>query len=169
MPPGGRCRSQQRAAARATEAKKMGGVLRDVNLHDLTVAVQRITEEDDPLDRGPRACATSAVHFVSDQARSPTIPRSLWKAYQSILQVSDLRAQLDRQGRRGDLQARARARRRARGTSPCRRRTSSSPRTAFVTRIFQLQFVQPPRRAGGADQHGLVPAERPRRSSRPGS
>src|SRR6185503_12112238 len=68
--------------------KKIGGVLQDVNLHDLTVAVQRITKKTIlwTEDLGLR---NKRVHFVSDKPIADD-PEVLWKAYQSILQVSDI-------------------------------------------------------------------------------
>src|SRR5215203_873694 len=70
------------------EGRKMGGVLQDVNLHDLTIAVQRITKKTIlwTEDLGLR---NKRVHFVSDKPVADD-PEVLWKAYQSILQVSDL-------------------------------------------------------------------------------
>src|SRR5262245_66464459 len=68
--------------------KKMGGILQDVNLHDLTVAVQRITKKTIlwTEDLGLR---NKRVHFVSDKPIADD-PEVLWKAYQSILQVRHL-------------------------------------------------------------------------------
>src|SRR5436190_22729509 len=73
---------------KADDAKKMGGVLQDVNLHDLTIVVQRITKKTIlwTEDLGLR---NKRVHFVSDRPVADD-PDILWKAYQSILQVSDL-------------------------------------------------------------------------------
>src|SRR5688572_26735627 len=76
------------AQERKPEDRKMGGVLQDVNLHDLTIAVQRITKRTIlwTEDLGLR---NKRVHFVSDKPVADD-PEVLWKAYQSILQVSDL-------------------------------------------------------------------------------
>src|SRR5205814_4673132 len=73
---------------KADDGKKMGGVLQDVNLHDLTIAVQRITKKTIlwTEDLGLR---NKRVHFVSDKPIADD-PEVLWKAYLSILQVTDL-------------------------------------------------------------------------------
>src|SRR5262252_5545942 len=68
--------------------KKIGGVLQDVNLHDLTVAVQRITKKT-ILWTEELGLRNKRVHFVSDRPIADD-PEVLWKAYQSILQVSDI-------------------------------------------------------------------------------
>src|SRR6185295_9519898 len=80
--------AQQQPPPKADEGKKIGGVLQDVNLHDLTVAVQRITKKTIlwTEDLGLR---NKRVHFVSDKPVADD-PEVMWKAYQSILQVSDL-------------------------------------------------------------------------------
>ena len=75
--------AQQQPPPKADDAKKMGGILQDVNLHDLTVAVQRITKKTIlwTEDLGLR---NKRVHFVSDKPVADD-PEVMWKAYQSIL------------------------------------------------------------------------------------
>ncbi len=76
--------AQQQPPPKAEQdGKKMGGILQDVNLHDLTVAVQRITKKTIlwTEDLGLR---NKRVHLVSDKPIADD-PEVLWKAYQSIL------------------------------------------------------------------------------------
>ena len=72
----------------AGQETQLGGVLQDVNLHDLTVAVQKITGKTFlwTEDLGLR---TKRVHLISDTPIAED-PKALFKAYQSILQVSQL-------------------------------------------------------------------------------
>src|SRR5262245_23605709 len=76
------------AAAGQDKEKKLGGILQDVNLHDLTVAVQRMTKKTIlwTEDLGLR---NKRIHLVSDKPIADD-PDALFKAYQSILQVSQL-------------------------------------------------------------------------------
>jgi general secretion pathway protein D len=123
----------------ADDAKKIGGVLQDVNLHDLTVAVQRITKKTIVWteDLGLR---NKRIHFVSDRPIADD-PEVLWKAYQSILQVSDLT--LNSIGKEGEEIYKLKpAPVAGKGNVPVQK-DIATPEDRFVTRIFQLQFVSP--------------------------
>src|SRR5262245_44209900 len=125
---------------RPDDAKKMGGVLQDVNLHDLTVAVQRITKKTIlwTEDLGLR---NKRVHFVSDKPVADD-PEVMWKAYQSILQVSDLA--LSAIGKEGEeIYKLAPAPVQGKKNVPVQKTDIVQPEDRFVTRIFQLQFVSP--------------------------
>jgi general secretion pathway protein D len=123
-----------------TDPKKLGGVLQDVNLHDLTVAVQRITKRSIiwTEDLGLR---NKRIHFVSDKPIADD-PEVLWKAYQSILQVSDLT--LNSIGKEGEEIYKLKpAPVAGKGNVPVSKRDIDTPEDRFITRIFQLQFVSP--------------------------
>ncbi len=125
----------------SAEAKKSqaGADLKDVNLHDLTLVVQRITKKtflwtEDLNLRGKR------VHFVSDRPVADD-PDLLFKAYQSILQVADF--MLYPAGKEGEEIYKI-------GLSsmgPKRpvpiSREGMEPQDRYMTRIFQLQYVSP--------------------------
>ena len=124
----------------ADDTKKMGGVLQDVNLHDLTVAVQRITKKTIlwTEDLGLR---NKRVHFVSDRPIADD-PEVLWKAYQSILQVSDLA--LTFAGVPGEeIYKLSPAPIVGKKNVPVQKGDVTAPEDRFVTRIFQLQYVSP--------------------------
>jgi general secretion pathway protein D len=124
----------------ADDSKKMGGVLQDVNLHDLTVAVQRITKRTIlwTEDLGLR---NKRVHFVSDKPVADD-PEVLWKAYQSILQVSDLA--LTSVGKEGEeIYKLSPAPIVGKKNVPVQKTDIAAPEDRFVTRIFQLQYVSP--------------------------
>lgn len=124
----------------ADDAKKVGGVLQDVNLHDLTVAVQRITKKTIlwTEDLGLR---NKRVHFVSDRPVADD-PEVLWKAYQSILQVSDLA--LTSVGKQGEeIYKLSPSPLVGKKNVPVQRADVVQPEDRFVTRIFQLQYVSP--------------------------
>jgi len=127
-------------AAAGADDRKLGGVLQDVNLHDLTVAVQRITKKTIVWteDLGLR---NKRVHFVSDKPIADD-PDVLWKAYQSILQVSDLT--LNSIGKEGEEIFKLKpAPVAGKGNVPVQKTDVVTPEDRFVTRIFQLQFVSP--------------------------
>ncbi|HLF94035.1 MAG TPA: secretin N-terminal domain-containing protein [Planctomycetota bacterium] len=122
------------------DEKKLGGVLQDVNLHDLTVAVQRITKKTIlwTEDLGLR---NKRIHFVSDKPIADD-PVLLFKAYQSILQVSDL--VLVPAGEKGEEIWKIKPSPVAtKAAVPVDRGEIKPPEDRFVTRIFQLQFVNP--------------------------
>jgi len=122
------------------DPKKLGGVLQDVNLHDLTVAVQRITKKTIiwTEDLGLR---NKRVHFVSDRPVADD-PEVLWKAYQSILQLSELT--LNSLGKEGEEIYKLKpAQVAGKGNVPVQKGDVIAPEDRFVTRIFQLQFVSP--------------------------
>ncbi len=125
--------------AGAADAQKVGGILQDVNLHDLTVAVQRITKKTIlwTEDLGLR---NKRVHFVSDKpvADDPVV---LWKAYQSILQVTDF--SLVPVGKPGDEIYKLAAAPQASKKAVPVERGDFVPEDRFVTRLFSLQFVTP--------------------------
>ncbi|MBV8882206.1 MAG: hypothetical protein JO332_19780 [Planctomycetaceae bacterium] len=130
----------RKPAGNDQDLKKLGGVLQDVNLHDLTVAVQRITKKSIiwTEDLGLR---NKRVHFVSDKPVADD-PEVLWKAYQSILQVSDLT--LNSIGKEGEEIYKLKpAPVAGKGNVPVQRGDVVQPEDRFVTRIFQLQFVSP--------------------------
>jgi hypothetical protein len=109
------------------DAKKMGGVLQDVNLHDLTIAVQKITKKTIlwTEDLGLR---NKRVHFVSDKPIADD-PEVLWKAYLSILQVTDLT--LNSIGKEGEEIYKLKpAPIAGKGNVPVQNGTSTCPRTA---------------------------------------
>src|SRR3982750_2303549 len=136
--PADEARAQDRKPG--ADDKKLGGVLQDVNLHDLTVAVQRITKKTIiwTEDLGLR---NKRVHFVSDKPVADD-PEVLWKAYQSILQGSDLT--LNSIGKEGEeLYKLKPAPVAGKGNVPVQKSDVVSPEDRFVTRIFQLQFVSP--------------------------
>jgi general secretion pathway protein D len=121
--------------------KKLGGVLQDVNLHDLTVAVQRITKKtllwtEDLNLRNKR------VHFVSDKPLADN-PDVLFKAYQSILQVSEFA--LVPVGEKGEeiYKIKLSSVVGKSGGPDLQRAPIAQPEDRFVTRIFSLQYVQP--------------------------
>ncbi len=131
--------AQEKKAA-DQDPKKLGGVLQDVNLHDLTVAVQRITKKTIiwTEDLGLR---NKRVHFVSDRPVADD-PEVLWKAYQSILQVSELT--LNSLGKEGEEIYKLKpAQVAGKGNVPVQKGDVIAPEDRFVTRIFQLQFVSP--------------------------
>ena len=76
------------AQAAPQDPPKTGGVLQDVNLHDLTLAVQKITKKTF-LWTEDLGLKNKRVHLVSDRPIADN-PDALFKAYQSILQVSDM-------------------------------------------------------------------------------
>src|SRR5687767_14126455 len=78
----------QAAPPPGAQDAKPGGVLQDVNLHDLTLAVQKITKKTF-LWTEDLGLKNKRVHLVSDRPIADN-PEALFKAYQSILQVSDL-------------------------------------------------------------------------------
>jgi general secretion pathway protein D len=122
------------------DPKKLGGVLQDVNLHDLTIAVQRITKKTIiwTEDLGLR---NKRVHFVSDRPVADD-PEVLWKAYQSILQVSELT--LNSLGKEGEEIYKLKPSQLAgKGNVPVQKGDVVAAEDRFVTRIFQLQFVSP--------------------------
>src|SRR6185503_19962790 len=122
------------------EARKIGGVLQDVNLHDLTIAVQRITKKTIlwTEDLGLR---NKRVHFVSDKPIADD-PEVMWKAYQSILQVSDLA--LSSIGKEGEeIYKLAPEPVQGKKNVPVQKSDIIQPEDKFVTRIFQLQYVSP--------------------------
>jgi general secretion pathway protein D len=122
------------------DTKKMGGVLQDVNLHDLTIAVQKITKKSIlwTEDLGLR---NKRVHFVSDKPVADD-PEVLWKAYQSILQVSDLA--MTAVGKEGEeIYKLSPAPIVGKKNVPVQRKDIEDPQDRFVTRIFQLQYVSP--------------------------
>src|SRR5262245_46605899 len=132
--------AQQQPPKAEQDGKKMGGVLQDVNLHDLTVAVQRITKKTIlwTEDLGLR---NKRVHFVSDKPVADD-PEVMWKAYQSILQVSDLA--LSAIGKEGEeIYSPSPAPTVGKKNVPVQKKDVDQPEDRFVTRIFQLQFVSP--------------------------
>ena len=128
--------------AQEKEPEKKGGTgvdLKDVNLHDLTLVVQRMTKKtflwtEDLNLRQKR------VHFVSDK---PVVdnPEVLFKAYQSILQVADL--MLYPAGKEGEEIYKLSLTQQGFKRPVPIRREEKDPEDRFVTRIFSLQFVSP--------------------------
>jgi general secretion pathway protein D len=111
-----------------------------VNLHDLTIAVQRITKKSIlwTEDLGLR---NKRIHFVSDKPIADD-PEVLWKAYQSILQATELT--LNSIGKEGEEIYKLRPSTVAgKGNVPVQKGDVVQPEDRFVTRIFQLQFVSP--------------------------
>lgn len=128
--------------AQEKDGEKKGGSgvdLKDVNLHDLTLVVQRITKKtflwtEDLNLRQKR------VHFVSDK---PVVdnPEVLFKAYQSILQVADL--MLYPAGKEGEEIYKLSLTQQGFKRPVPIRREEKDPEDRFVTRIFSLQYVSP--------------------------
>lgn len=127
-PPGGR-----------PDEKKTGGILQDVNLHDLTIAVQRITKKTIlwTEDLGLR---NKRVHLVSDTPIADN-PELLFRAYQSILQVSDL--VLIPAEQNGEVIYKIAAAPVAPKKSVPVEKGDLRPQDRFITRIFSLQYVSP--------------------------
>jgi general secretion pathway protein D len=121
------------------EEKKLGGILQDVNLHDLTVAVQRITKKTIlwTEDLGLR---NKRVHFVSDKPIADD-PEVLFKAYQSMLQVSDL--VLVPVGEKGEEIYKVKPSPVAPKQAIPVEKKDIVTEDRFITRIFSLQFVSP--------------------------
>jgi general secretion pathway protein D len=121
------------------DEKKQGGILQDVNLHDLTIAVQRITKKTIlwTEDLGLR---NKRVHFVSDTPVADN-PDLLFKAYQSILQVSDL-ALIPAQQNGETIYKIAASPIATKKPVPVEK-GDQPPQDRFVTRIFSLQYVSP--------------------------
>jgi general secretion pathway protein D len=126
-------------AAGPQAAGKTGGILQDVNLHDLTIAVQKITKKT-ILWTEDLGLKNKRVHFVSDRpvADDPVV---LWKAYQSILQVTDF--SLVPVGKAGDEIFKLVAAPTASKKAVPVERGDFVPEDRFVTRLFSLQYVQP--------------------------
>ncbi len=119
--------------------KRLGADLKDVNLHDLTMFVQRVSKRT-LLWKEELALRQKRVHFVSDRAVSDD-PETLFKVYQSILQVSDLA--LYPAGEPGQeiykIENAPNLSKR-----PTRVRAGTEPlEDSFVTRVFSLQHVKP--------------------------
>src|SRR5579862_2160215 len=122
------------------DPKKLGGVLQDVNLHDLTIAVQRITKKT-ILWTEELGLRNKRVHFVSDRPIADD-PEVLWKAYLSILQASEFT--LNSVGKEGEEIYKLKPSTAAgKGSVPVLHNNVAVPEDRFVTRIFQLQFVSP--------------------------
>lgn len=128
------------AGAAAQEGQKTGGVLQDVNLHDLTLAVQKITKKTFlwTEDLGLR---NKRVHLVSDRPVADN-PDALFKAYQSILQVSDLG--LVPAGAEGEeIYKIAAAPILLKKPVPVQKDGTVALEDRYVTRLFALQYVSP--------------------------
>jgi general secretion pathway protein D len=122
------------------EPPKAGGVLQDVNLHDLTLAVQKITKKTFlwTEDLGLR---NKRVHLVSDRPIADN-PEALFKAYQSILQVSDLG--LVPAGKEGEeIYKIAPAPLLLKKSVPVQKEGQPGLEDRYVTRLFALQYVSP--------------------------
>ena len=119
--------------------RKFGADLKDVNLHDLTIVVQRITKKTF-LWTEDLNLRQKKVHFVSDK---PIVddPDVLFKAYQSILMVSDL--MLYHVGKPGEEVYKLGLAATAPKRSLPLRKDLTEPEDRFVTRVFSLQFVSP--------------------------
>jgi general secretion pathway protein D len=123
----------------AGQERKLGGILQDVNLHDLTIAVQRITKKTIlwTEDLGLR---NKKIHFVTDKPVADD-PELLFRAYQHILQVSDL--MLVPTGKEGEEVFKIAASPVGPKKAVPVLREVLEPQDRFVTRIFALQFVSP--------------------------
>ncbi len=122
------------------EPPKTGGMLQDVNLHDLTLAVQKITKKTFlwTEDLGLR---NKRVHLVSDRPIADN-PEALFKAYQSILQVSDLG--LVPAGKEGEeIYKIAPAPVLLKKSVPVQKEGQVALEDRYVTRLFSLQYVSP--------------------------
>ena len=121
------------------QQQNLGGVLQDVNLHDLTVAVQRITGKT-LLWTEDLGLRNKRIHFVSDKPIADD-PDALFKAYQSILQISQLI--LVPVGDAEDQIFKIRPSPTAGKEAVPLRTTDDEPQDRFVTRVFSLQYVSP--------------------------
>ena len=121
----------------AQEAK--GGILQDVNLHDLTIAVQRITKKTFlwTEDLGLR---NKRVHLVSDRPIADN-PEALFQAYNSILTVTDLG--LVPVGAAGEEIYKIQPAPIINKKAVPVQKDVTQPNDRIVTRIFSLQYVSP--------------------------
>jgi general secretion pathway protein D len=131
---------QPPAGPGAQDPPRTGGVLQDVNLHDLTLAVQKITKKTFlwTEDLGLR---NKRIHLVSDRPIADN-PEALFKAYQSILQVSDLG--LVPAGKEGEeIYKLAPAPLLLKKSVPVQKEGQPGLEDRYVTRLFALQYVSP--------------------------
>jgi general secretion pathway protein D len=123
------------AQARQDE-KDLGALLQDVNLHDLTLAVRRITKKailwtEEMSLRGRR------VHLSLE--RPPSDPEAVFRLYRHILQANDF--VLIPSGPEGEEVFRVVRADTARGKAVPFARAEGEPEDRFVTRIFTLRHA----------------------------
>ena len=132
--------AQQQPPAPAGQEKKPGGILQDVNLHDLTIAVQRITKRTF-LWTEELGLRNKRVHFVSDRPIADD-PEALFQAYRHILTVSEL--SLVPVGKEGEEVYKLRpAQLGGKNAAPVDRSPEINPTDRYITRMFFLQHVSP--------------------------
>ncbi len=131
--------AQAAPPAGGAQERKPGGILQDVNLHDLTIAVQRITKKTFlwTEDLGLR---NKRVHFVSDRPIADD-PEALFQAYRHILSVSDL--VLIPVGKEGEEVYKLRPSPLGGKNSAPVDRAEIVPTDRYITRMFSLQHVSP--------------------------
>lgn len=126
-------------AAQEKPENRRGGILEDVNLHDLTVHVQKITKKT-LLWTEDLQLKNKRVHYVTDQPIGDN-PALLFKAYQHILQSADL--VLVPAGKDGEeVYKLALLQNGAKKPIPVVR-GAADPTERFITRIFTLQHASP--------------------------
>jgi general secretion pathway protein D len=131
---------QQPPPAAGAQEKKTGGILQDVNLHDLTIAVQRITKKTF-LWTEELGLRNKRVHFVSDRPIADDA-EALFQAYRHILTVSEL--SLVPVGKEGEEVYKLRpAQLGGKNAAPVDRSEKIIPADRYITRMFFLQHVSP--------------------------
>ena len=116
-----------------------GGILQDVNLHDLTIAVQRITKKTF-LWTEDLGLKNKRVHLVSDRPIADN-PEALFQAYNSILTVTDLG--LVPVGAPGEEIYKIQPAPIINKKAVPVEKDLVTPNDRIVTRIFSLQYVSP--------------------------
>lgn len=130
---------QPPAPAGGAQERKPGGILQDVNLHDLTIAVQRITKKSF-LWTEELGLRNKRVHFVSDRPIADD-PEALFQAYRHILTVSEF--SLVPVGKEGEEVYKIRpAQLGGKNVAPVER-GEIVPTDRYITRMFFLQHVSP--------------------------
>lgn len=121
------------------EKGRLGGILQDVNLNDLTLAVQRITKKTFlwTEDLGLR---NKRVHLVSDKPIADD-PEVLFKAYLSILQVADM--VLIPVGKEGEEIYKIKPSATGGKQAVPLLKGEFLPEDRFVTRVFVLKYSDP--------------------------
>ena len=123
----------------AQQDRRFGADLKDVNLHDLTVAVQHITKKTF-LWTDELGLRNKRVHFISDKPIGDNA-EVLFAAYQSILQVAQF--VLVPTGEPGQEIYKITAAATANKTAVPFQRESGKLQDQFVTRVFSLKYVNP--------------------------
>lgn len=129
----------QQAKPPEKPASQQGMDLKDVNVHDLTLVVQRLTGKTF-LWNEELGLRNKRVHFVSDKPVMDD-PEILFKAYQSILQVSGFA--LNPAGKPGEEIYKIASNQQGAKIPVPLVKEVGEPTDRFVTRVFSLQYVNP--------------------------